>query len=102
MDARTIFDWLGCSLKTVVAAPVVAALSGATTSHAQDKPIDLKISSWAPASHPLQKAFEDWSAAINKASGGSLRFSIFPAEQLGKAFDHYDMARDGIADITYV
>jgi TRAP-type C4-dicarboxylate transport system substrate-binding protein len=27
---------------------------------------------------------------------------IFPAEQLGKAFDHYDMARDGIADLAYV
>ena len=27
---------------------------------------------------------------------------MFPSEQLGKAFDHYDMARDGIADITYV
>ena len=27
---------------------------------------------------------------------------IFPAEQLGKAFDHYDMARDGIADGAYV
>ena len=28
--------------------------------------------------------------------------SLFPSEQLGKAFDHYDMARDGIADLTYV
>jgi TRAP-type C4-dicarboxylate transport system substrate-binding protein len=27
---------------------------------------------------------------------------VFPAQQLGKAFDHYDMARDGIADLTYV
>ena len=26
----------------------------------------------------------------------------FPSQQLGKAFDHYDMARDGIADFTYV
>ena len=25
-----------------------------------------------------------------------------PSQQLGKAFDHYDMARDGIADLTYV
>jgi TRAP-type C4-dicarboxylate transport system substrate-binding protein len=50
----------------------------------------------------LQKAFQDWSASIDKASGGTLHFTIFPAEQLGKAFDHYDMARDGIADITYV
>src|SRR6185437_12182444 len=27
---------------------------------------------------------------------------VFPAQQMGKAFDHYDMARDGIADVTYV
>ena len=27
---------------------------------------------------------------------------MFPAQQLGKAFDHYDMARDGIADVTYI
>ena len=27
---------------------------------------------------------------------------FIPAQQLGKAFDHYDMARDGIADLTYV
>ena len=27
---------------------------------------------------------------------------LFPSEQLGKAFDHYDMARDGIADLAYV
>ena len=25
-----------------------------------------------------------------------------PSQQLGKAFDHYDMARDGIADLTYI
>jgi hypothetical protein len=30
------------------------------------------------------------------------RLPVFPSEQLGKAFDHYDMARDGIADVTYV
>ena len=29
-------------------------------------------------------------------------FKVFPAQQLGKAFDHYDMARDGIADVTYI
>ncbi len=27
---------------------------------------------------------------------------VFPSQQLGKAFDHYDMARDGIADLAYV
>ena len=39
---------------------------------------------------------------IDKESGGTIKTAIFPSEQLGKAFDHYDMARDGIADVTYV
>ena len=39
---------------------------------------------------------------VEKASGGTIKYKIFPAQQLGKAFDHYDMARDGIADVTYV
>ncbi|MGZ3410589.1 MAG: TRAP transporter substrate-binding protein [Xanthobacteraceae bacterium] len=86
---------------TTAIAAVAITLAG-TPLRAQDKTLDLKISSWAPTTHPLQKAFEEWGASIDKASGGTLHFQIFPAEQLGKAFDHYDMARDGIADITYV
>src|SRR5215472_13000171 len=31
-----------------------------------------------------------------------MKSKVFPSQQLGKAFDHYDMARDGIADFTYV
>ena len=27
---------------------------------------------------------------------------MFPAQQLGKAFDHYDMTRDGIVDLSYI
>ena len=55
-----------------------------------------------PPSHPLQKALEDWGSSVEKASGGTLKFKVYPAQQLGKAFDHYDMARDGIADLTYI
>ena len=69
---------------------------------AQEKTFELKISHWVPASHPLQKALEDWGAAVEKASGGTIKSRVYPAQQLGKAFDHYDMARDGIADVTYV
>jgi TRAP-type C4-dicarboxylate transport system substrate-binding protein len=69
---------------------------------AQEKTFELKISHWVPASHPLQKSLEDWGAAVEKASGGTIKSRVFPAQQLGKAFDHYDMARDGIADMTYV
>ena len=37
-----------------------------------------------------------------KASGGTIKMKIYPAQQLGKAFDHYNMARDGIADVAHV
>ena len=69
---------------------------------AQDKPVDLKISIWLPPAHPLVPATKEWAADIEKESGGTIKTAIFPSEQLGKAFDHYDMARDGIADMTYV
>ncbi|MFI4999262.1 MAG: TRAP transporter substrate-binding protein [Reyranellales bacterium] len=69
---------------------------------AQDKQVDLKISIWLPPAHPLVPATKEWAADIEKASGGTIKTAIFPSEQLGKAFDHYDMARDGIADLTYV
>src|SRR5437660_1747122 len=69
---------------------------------AQDKQVDLKISLWVPPAHPLVPATKEWAADIEKASGGTIKSTVFPAQQLGKAFDHYDMARDGIADVTYV
>src|SRR5580698_991684 len=72
------------------------------TAQAQDKTFELKLSHWVPPSHPLQKAIQDWADDIQKASNGTITYKIFPAEQLGKAFDHYDMARDGIADFAYV
>ena len=77
-------------------------IGGATGALAQDKTFELKLSHWVPPSHPLQPALQAWAADIEKASGGTIKSTIFPAQQLGKAFDHYDMARDGIADLTYI
>src|ERR1700739_1853173 len=83
--------------KTFLALLLAASV---TPAFAQAKTSDLNLSHWVPASHPLQKAMEDWGAAVEKASGGTIHYKVFPAQQLGKAFDHYDMARDGIADVT--
>ena len=69
---------------------------------AQEKTFELKISHWVPPTHPLQAALEAWAKSVEEASHGTIKSTIFPAQQLGKAFDHYDMARDGIADMTYV
>ena len=78
---------------------LVLGLGGAS---AEDKTFELKLSHWVPPSHPLQKAMEEWGASIEQDSGGTIKYKVYPAQQLGKAFDHYDMARDGIADVTYV
>ncbi|MGP9811768.1 TRAP transporter substrate-binding protein [Rhodopseudomonas sp. NSM] len=87
-------------LALLLAAGVTPVLAQAAS--AQDKTVNWKVSLWVPPAHPLVPATKDWAADIEKASGGTIKMAVFPSEQLGKAFDHYDMARDGIADVTYV
>ncbi len=84
------------------AAAATALLIGLSCAQAQEKTFNLKISHWVPPSHPLQKALEGWAASVEKDSGGTIKSKVYPSQQLGKAFDHYDMARDGIADMTYI
>jgi TRAP-type C4-dicarboxylate transport system substrate-binding protein len=83
-------------------AATAAALLLAGAAQAQDKPVMIKLSSWVPMQHPLNPSLQAWAEDIKKASGGTITATLFPSEQLGKAFDHYDMARDGIADFAYV
>ena len=77
------------------------ALDAAQPAAAQDKTVTLKMSTWVPPQHPINPALIAWAADIEKESGGTIKATLFPSEQLGKAFDHYDMVRDGIADFVY-
>jgi TRAP-type C4-dicarboxylate transport system substrate-binding protein len=86
--------------RTLLTGVAIAALCGSAL--AQDKTFNLRLSHWVPATHPLQKAMEEWGASVEKASGGTIKSKVFPAQQLGKAFDHYDMTRDGIVDLSYI
>jgi len=69
---------------------------------AQDKVQQVRVSTWVPAQHALNPALQAWADSLKKASGGSINPTLFPSEQLGKAFDHYDMARDGLTDFAFV
>ncbi|MBV9251471.1 MAG: C4-dicarboxylate ABC transporter, partial [Acetobacteraceae bacterium] len=80
----------------------LASLSMNAPAPAQDKTVQLKLSSWVPPAQPLNPAFQAWGEDIEKESGGSIKSTLFPSEQLGKAMDHYDMARDGISDLSFV
>jgi TRAP-type C4-dicarboxylate transport system substrate-binding protein len=85
--------------KTLLALLFAASV---TPAFAQDKVVNMKMSIWLPPAHSLVPAAQAWAADIDKASGGTIKITVYPSEQLGKAFDHYDMVRDGIAEITYI
>jgi TRAP-type C4-dicarboxylate transport system substrate-binding protein len=87
---------------TRVLALIVSLALGMAGAEAQDRIVELKLSHFLPPSHPLHKAMEDWGASVEKASNGTVKYKIYPAQQLGRAFDEYDMARDRIADVSLV
>jgi TRAP-type C4-dicarboxylate transport system substrate-binding protein len=89
----------------VAAGLLAAALAGPAFSQdkpAPDKPVELRFSHWVPPGHPMHPAVEAWAESIKAASNGTITIKIYPAQQLGKAFDHYNMAKDGIADFAHV
>jgi TRAP-type C4-dicarboxylate transport system substrate-binding protein len=81
---------------------VALALLGSPAAHAQEKTINFKLSYWVPPSHLLTPGYKAWGAALEKASGGTVKVTLFPSSQLGSGADHYDMAKRGIADFVLV
>lgn len=57
---------------------------------------------WVPPQAPIMPDISAWSASLSEASNGEVTFDLYPAQQLGAAVDHYDMARDGIVDMAMV
>lgn len=81
----------------------VLSTAGIAPAIAQDKPVELRFAYWLASQHPVATlGFEPWAKSMEAASNGSIKVVFYPAQQLGKAADHYDMARDGIADLAWV
>ena len=68
---------------------------------AQDAKVSLRFSHWLPPQNQVHADIAAWSKSVETASGGSIEIKIFPASQLGAAKDHFDMAKNGIADIAW-
>lgn len=83
-------------------AAATAVLLATTAMPASSAEVELKLAHWLPPTHPVQPmGMDPWIESIRQASNGRINITIYPASQLGAAPDHYDMARDGIAEITY-
>lgn len=72
------------------------------TAGASAQDVELRFSTWLPPKHGVHEALQNWAASIKEKSGGTISVTLYPAEQLGRANDHYDMARDGIADLSFL
>jgi TRAP-type C4-dicarboxylate transport system substrate-binding protein len=70
---------------------------------AQDKPIELKFSSWVSTGHGHHRTvMAPWAKMVEEKSGGRLKVTIFPGATLGKAADHFDLVKNGIADAAFI
>ncbi|WP_226554066.1 TRAP transporter substrate-binding protein [Celeribacter naphthalenivorans] len=81
-----------------------AVLAGGVIGGAQaeEKVVEMSFSHDLPTQHPLHsQGFQVWADSIRTASNGTLDISFFPAGQLGKAEDEYDIAKFGIADFVW-
>ena len=87
-------------MKTFLKSGIVAA-SVLLATVAQAQTTRLTMSSWLPSGHPLvAKVFEPWIEDVKTATDGRVEIIMLPAP-LGHPKMHYDLARDGQADIAY-
>jgi TRAP-type C4-dicarboxylate transport system substrate-binding protein len=81
-------------------ASALALAVGGGAADAQE--VNLKLSYWVPPSHLLTPGYKEWGAALEKASNGTIKVTLFPSSQLGSGADHYDMVKSGIADVGLI
>lgn len=63
----------------------------------------LRVHQMLPAQATIPKlAIEPWTKRVEEASGGRLKFELYPSMQLGGAPpDLYDQAKDGVVDLIW-
>jgi TRAP-type C4-dicarboxylate transport system substrate-binding protein len=84
-------------------AAVIGALLLAMAPARAQEPVTLRVIDSLPAAHFLHDTVtRPFMAAVTAATGGQVRFALFPAEQLGKARDLLRLTQHGVGDIGYV
>jgi TRAP-type C4-dicarboxylate transport system substrate-binding protein len=74
---------------------------GLTATAAMAETVTLRMATWLPPKHHhTAVALPAWIAAIDEASGGTLKIKIDPAP-IAKPPGQYDIVRDGAADMSY-
>jgi TRAP-type transport system periplasmic protein len=89
-------------LKSLHLASVIIAGLAPAVAGAQEAQVTWRLSHNVPPTNPVHtQMLPAWTKSIEEASGRSIKFQIFPAEQLGPAREQYNIARDRIADVSW-
>ncbi|HLF10415.1 MAG TPA: TRAP transporter substrate-binding protein [Gammaproteobacteria bacterium] len=81
-----------------------SALLAVTCAYPAEAPqvFTLKLSHYAPSVHHQHAVtFVNWAKELEERSGGRLKLDIYPAEQLGKLSQQYNLVRRGDVDIAF-
>ena len=88
-------------MKKIILLTLVGLMQTFMSFNAYPAATKLTLSSWLPPSHPIVKSMiVPWANQVKKATDGEVDIQIL-AKALGHPKTHYDIARNGLADITY-
>lgn len=82
-------------LAAVVRSALSAFVMAASAPHPAAAETAMTFSHFVPTTHRVHAGAEMWAKSIEEASNGAIDIRIFPAQQLGKAVDHYDLVASG-------
>lgn len=72
---------------------------GATQALAET--VTLRFASWFPAQHPINvEVFEKWISDVDRLTSGRVKIEMLKTP-LGPPAAHFDLVKDGVADISY-
>ena len=87
-------------IRTAIRFALASTLLVGGAASAQEN-FELKFASYIPEPHALSQFFIRWSDQIARDSGGRITIKRFFGSQMGPANQHYDLARNGQADISW-
>lgn len=88
-------------LKKLMLGATAMALGTMALASAAEAATTLTLSSWLPPKHPIvADMIVPWIKEVEKATNGNVKIKILP-KPLGKPPAHFDLAKDGLADVSY-
>lgn len=81
---------------------VAASASLAMPSIAKAQNRKLKLSHYLPPQHQINTELNSWADGLREKTGGLVDIEVFPAGQMGPPPRQYDLARTGVADLSFI